>query len=339
MNRGKQHMDEELLIRYIVGESDDNESVMVRRWIDMSEENKAQFEKLITIWTATEDPGKVEPADVNVDLAWKKLKSRMDQYSEIEKKYEGKQRSLFFYFARVAAVFVIGVLIFSIYRYQSQQIGHVQLVSADSTITDNPLPDGTMISLNQNSSLEYLNEFSETERRVKMSGEAFFKVKPDATKPFIIEAQDAIITVLGTSFNVKALDEDIAVEVLVEEGLVELANPDKSQSTQLRIGEKGIFIKKTNEVKKETDIDVESLYWLNKTLLFRDTRLSIVFETLEKLYEVTINVENKELFNCKLTAKFSNETIDNIIDHISTIFELEIEKDANNILIKGNGCQ
>ena len=339
MNRGKQHIDEELLIRFIVGESNDNESVMIREWIDVSDENKAQFEKLRNIWSVAEDPWKIEPADVNVNIAWKNLKSRIDQYSEIEKKYQGKQRSLSFYFVRVAAVFVIGVLIFSIYRYQSQEFNQVQIVSGDSTITNNPLPDGTMISLNQNSSVEYLNEFSETERRVKMSGEAFFKVKPDATKPFIIEAQDAIITVLGTSFNVKALDEDIAVEVLVEEGLVELANPDKSQSTQLRIGEKGIYIKKTNEVKKETDIDVESLYWLNKTLLFRDTRLSIVFETLEKLYEVNINVDDKAVLNCQLTAKFSNETIDNIIDHISTIFELEIEKDANNILIKGNGCQ
>lgn len=338
MNRGKQHINENQLIRFISGESDDNESLMVESWIDLSDENKAQIEKLRLIWSATKDPKKVEPAEVNVDRAWKNLKSRMDQYSEIEQKYQGKQRSLTFYLVRVAAVFIIGIFIFYIYKYQSQQSGQVQLASNESAITDKPLPDGTMISLNQNSTVEYKEEFSDTERRVKMTGEAFFNVKPDATKPFVIEAQDAIITVLGTSFNVKALDDDIAVEVLVEEGLVELANPDNSQSTQLRSGEKGIFIKSTNEVKKETDINVESLYWLNKTLLFRDTRLSAVFETLERLYKVKIKVENNAVFNCQLTAKFSNESIDNIIDHISTIFELETEKDANNILIKGNGC-
>jgi len=339
MNRGKQHMDEELLIRFIVGETDDNESVMIREWIDLSDVNKAHIEKLRSVWSVTEDPGKVEPAKVNVDLAWKSLKSRMDQHADIEHKYQGKQRSLSFYFVRVAAVFIIGILIFSIYKYQSQQIGLVMLVSADSTITDNLLPDGTMISLNQNTSIEYQKDFSDTERRVKMSGEAFFKVNPDPTKPFIIEAKDAIITVLGTSFNVKAFDDDIAVEVFVEEGLVELANPDKSQSINLRSGEKGIFLRNTNEIKKETDIDAESLFWLNKTLLFRDTKLSMVFETLERLYQVNIDVEHQAVFNCQLTAKFSNESIDNILDHISTIFELETEKDANNILIKGNGCQ
>ena len=103
--------------------------------------------------------------------------------------------------------------------------------------------------------------------------------------------------------------------------------------------EKGIFLKETREVKKETDIDVESLYWLNKTLLFRKTRLSVVFSTLEKLYEVEITVENEQILNCELTAKFSNETIENILQHISTIVDLTTEKEARTITIKGDGCQ
>lgn len=332
-------MDEELLVRFIIGQTNETESAIVQKWVDRSDENKKVFSDLQKVWSASEDPRKVSPADVNVDDAWSSLKSRMDQYAEIENKHAGKQRSLSFYVVRVAAVFIVGMLIYSIYNYQSQQLDHIQLVSADSTSTGNPLPDGTLISLNQNTVIEYQEEFDDKERRVKLSGEAFFKVQPDSIRPFIIEAQEAIITVLGTSFNVKALQDDAAVEVLVEEGLVELANPDLSQSTQLHIGEKGIFLKESNDVKKETDFDAESLYWLNKTLLFRDTQLSVVFETLERLYDVNIEVDNEQILQCQLTAKFSNETIDNIIDHISTIFELKTEKKANNIFIKGNGCQ
>ena len=339
MNRGKQHIDEDLLIRFIIGETNDSESVMVQNWIDLSVENKNAFEKIQRIWSVAEAPQKIEPANVNVDDAWKNLKSRIDQYEEIEAKHIPKHRSISFYITRVAAVLIVGVVLFSIYTYQSQGLNQVQLASSNSTITDAPLPDGTLISLNQETIIEYPESFSQNERRVKLIGEAFFKVEPDTTKPFIIEAQDAIITVLGTSFNVKALDNDVAVEVLVEEGLVQLSNPDLSKSEQLRVGEKGIFIKETNEVKKETDIDVESLYWLNKTLLFRDTELAVVFETLERLYNVNLQVENNLILNCKLTAKFSNESIDHIIDHISTIFELESEKNGEKILIKGDGCQ
>jgi len=339
MNRGKQHIDEELLVRFIVGETTVNETEKVEKWIHSSPENNARFEELNKVWSASNDHKSVLPAEVDADAAWDKLKSRIDEYAEIELRHQPKVRRLSYYLVRIAAVFVIGLMIYSIYRYQSNQLGQVQLVSSDAAITDNLLPDGTTISLNQNTVIEYRKEFSETERKVTMSGEAFFKVHPDVTRPFIIEAQEAIITVLGTSFNVKAMEKDAAVEVMVEEGLVELANPDKTESTLLRVGEKGIFIKETNEVKKETDVDVESLFWLNKTLLFRDTKLSMVFATLEKLYDVTIEVENRQVLNCELTAKFSNETIDNILEYISTIFELKTEKIAKKITIKGNGCQ
>lgn len=331
-------MDEELLIRFIVGETNDNESVKVQLWIDQSDENRAKFNLLEKTWSLAKTPFKAEPAKVNVDAAWKNLKNRMDKYSEIEAKHIIKERSISFYLVRVAAVLVIGLLIAYMFNYQYNQLEQVQLASTDSTINNNPLPDGTIISLNQQTTLEYPEEFSKDERRVKLNGEAFFKVVPDTTKPFVIEAQDAIITVLGTSFNVKAMENDIAVEVLVEEGLVQLSTPDLSQSTKLHVGEKGIYLKESNEVKKEIDVDVESLYWLNKTLLFRDTRLSVVFQTLERLYNVNIDVNNKTIMNCKLTAKFSNESIDHIIEHISTIFDFETGREQENILIKGNGC-
>ena len=339
MSSGKQHIEEELLIRFIVGETSDEESAKVRDWIELSDENRGQYDVLHKTWSAIDNPSKIIPAQVNTDRAWDALKSRIDQYAEIEDKHKPEANSIFYYVMRVAAVLIVGLLIFTIYKTQIQGVGQVQLVSNDSTITNNPLPDGTIIGLNEQTTVEYPEQFSENERRVTLKGEAFFKVQPDRTKPFVIEAQDAIITVLGTSFNVKALEADEAVEVLVEEGLVKLENPDFTQSTLLRIGEKGIYIKKTNEVKKETDVDVESLYWLNKTLLFRDTNLSVVFETLERLYDIEIQVDNQDILNCKLTAKFSNESIDHIIDHISTFLELKSKKVNRCFTINGDGCK
>ncbi len=338
MSRDKQHIDEELLIRSIAGEVSDEESSAVLKWVALSDENRSRYEELIKLWAATENPANAAPANVNVDAAWNSVKSRIDQYADIQTRHSVKSRSLVFYLSRVAAVLVMGFLIFALYKYQLSSANTVELASGDTSIIDNQLPDGTVIALNQNTSIEYQKELPGKERKVKLSGEAFFDVMPDKTRPFIIEAQDAIITVLGTSFNVKALEDDAAVEVLVEEGVVELSNPDKSQSATLNIGEKGIYIKETSEVKKETELDPESLYWLNKTLLFRDTELSAVFRTLERLYEVKITLENQSVGKCLLTAKFSNETIDHIIDHISTIFDLEVKKDGKNILISGDGC-
>ena len=339
MNLGKQHIDEELVIRYVVGETDGEESAQVEAWIDQSKVNRQSYEQLLKLWSTADPPGKVTPASVDVDTAWKKLRSRIYQYEEIQHKYKVKRRSLSFYVVRAAAIIILGMIVYTTFNYLFQRPDIIQISSNDTTISNNLLPDGTVISLNQQTAIEYQENFTEDERKVKLNGEAYFDVQPDAARPFIVEANEAIITVLGTSFNVKALPSEAAVEVLVAEGSVELANPDRTQATILQIGEKGLFLKETNEVKKETEFDAEALFWLNKTLLFRDTKLSMVFNTLQRLYDVKISVDNDATLNCKLTAKFSNETIENIIDHISTIFNLQITKDGNNFLVRGNGCE
>jgi len=337
MNRGKQHIDEELLIRFLQQQSTEQETARIKKWLNASEENRNEFEKLEKLWKITEDPADIAPAEVDVNKAWGQLRSRMNPNAEMPSKHRAMERSLAFYITRAAAVLVIGIIFYVVLKNQLNPQTTL-LTSVDTAMINNKLPDGSIIALNQNTTIEYQEEFSDKERKVKLKGEAFFDVEADESRPFIIEAQDAIITVLGTSFNVKALDEDIAVEVLVEEGLVELANPDRSQSIKLEIGEKGIYIKRSKEVKRETDLDPEALFWLNKTLLFRDTELSVVFQTLEKTYDVNIEINNEGINRCLLTAKFSNETIENIVDHIATIFELETKKDGKDIVISGNGC-
>src|SRR5210317_191110 len=122
MNRGKQHVDEDLLIRFVIGETNDKEAAIVEQWIHSSAENAARFEVLSKVWAATKDPTRVVPADVDIDSAWGNLKSRMDDYAEIEMRHGKKERSLSYYMVRIAAVFVIGMLIFSIYKYQNVQL-------------------------------------------------------------------------------------------------------------------------------------------------------------------------------------------------------------------------
>lgn len=338
MSDSSKHIEEELLVRFITGETNASESEKVSVWIGLSEENERRFNQIRKVWEATEEPAKGPAAAVDVDLAWNSLKSRIAEAQEIEARHQGKSRSLYYYISRIAAVFFIGILLYFVYQYQIAEVKTIELSAADTTSTGNRLPDGTLIALNANTTIEYPEKFDEDRRKVKLQGEAYFDVAPDSSKPFVIEAREATITVLGTAFNVKAHEQDMAVEVLVEEGIVRLANPDNTEHVDLHVGEKGLYIRENQEVKKETDLDPESLYWLNKTLLFRDTKLSTVFETLERLYEVNIRAENDTILNCTLTAKFRNEDVDHIISHIATIYDLQVDRDDDNFLISGNGC-
>ena len=98
------------------------------------------------------------------------------------------------------------------------------------------LPDGSKIYLNRNSELSYRENFGKNKRDVKLTGEAFFEISPDAIKPFIIDAGKASVKVVGTSFNVITNNTESAVEVFVITGKVILSDKSGSQSIALEPG-------------------------------------------------------------------------------------------------------
>ena len=98
------------------------------------------------------------------------------------------------------------------------------------------LPDGSKIFLNRNSEFSYRSNFGKHRRDVKLTGEAFFEIAPDASKPFIIDAGKAKVKVVGTSFNVITNNSESAVEVFVKTGKVMLSDNSGSQITCSRSG-------------------------------------------------------------------------------------------------------
>ena len=95
------------------------------------------------------------------------------------------------------------------------------------------LPDGSKIFLNRNTGLSYRANFGKHRRDVKLTGEAFFDISHDASKPFIIDAGKAEIKVVGTSFNVITNNAESAVEVYVKTGKVLLSDNSGTQSMLL----------------------------------------------------------------------------------------------------------
>jgi transmembrane sensor len=199
-----------------------------------------------------------------------------------------------------------------------------------------------LITLNSGSKLNYPEKFKGSKREVSLEGEAYFDVTPDKEKPFIIHSGDANIRVLGTSFNVNAYENKDEVEVFVKEGRVLLYGYDKSSgdtnSVVLAAGEKGFFNKLTSKVRKIQDESLNELFWKTKTLIFSKTELSMVVETLQKFYGVNIVLSNKELLDCRLSATFVNQPIDNIVDIIAKSFNLTITKNGTTYNLDGKGC-
>jgi len=341
MNQNQGNIDENLLLQYLLGNAGAEEQKDIEGWLNKSEENRAHLDRLESLWLET---GKLDPAPVAVDVesAWQKVSVRMDQAGK-ERSIEQKGKILevkWLKFALGAAAMVLLFIgIYSLYRIVMKPVQERILTSVDKVLTDT-LPDGSHISLNKNSNLVYPEQFEGKTREVKLTGEAFFDIRHDSVKPFIVDAGSAKIKVLGTAFRISAYP-DSAVEVNLTRGRVMFftinARTGDTNKVILIAGTKGVLPLKSIIpvlVEKSTPDD---LFWFDHSLEFSSTKLSSVFRLLEKYYSVTIRVSNENINNCLLTASFADDPIDRILNVIAESFDLKVISNNQTYLLTGNG--
>jgi transmembrane sensor len=315
----------------------------VEKWLSDSRENHAEFLRLKKLWESSGETFDVEPADVDVDRAWEKvdrrisMKAGMPRKETLEKESPQAVRSFYFYAVRVAAVLLVGIILsFLAYRlFEGRQ--KLEMV-AGNTLNTGILPDSSRVTLNVNSKLTYPEKFKPVEREVTLSGEAFFDVKHIEDQPFIVQMKEARVQVLGTAFNIRDVEGEPDITVTVTEGQVRFSDRDNISFVYLGPDEKGVLHRNSGIIEKFTDRDRNELFWKTGTLLFRDTQLSEVFNTIERTFRVTIRVKNKAILNCRITGKFNNTSAGEILDNISPGFNFTVQKDNNTFIIDGNGC-
>ena len=245
---------------------------------------------------------------------------------------------------KVAAIFILLVATtITIWRLgvRNQEFREVATSQFDFSNPEIELPDGSKVKLNHGSILTYPEEFSGKTREVTLTGEAFFNVTRNPQKPFIIKANGASIKVLGTSFNVYAYKEASIVEVIVKTGKVELHKLDltaKSEGEKVLLlpGEKGTFNKLKGTVLKETTFNPNNLSWVTHEIEFKYERLADVFQTLQRIYNLQITVEKGVDLNQKLSATFSQQQPDYIMEVIAMTQNLHLKKTSNNQYIIQN---
>lgn len=186
------------------------------------------------------------------------------------------------------------------------------------------LSDGTKVHLNAGTSLKYPIKFIAGEnRQVFLDGEAFFDVTKDKTHPFVVNADELNVRVLGTHFNVSSYPEDDATDVVLVEGSVGLykanENFDASKNTVLKPGFKGSFNKSNNKIHTKS-VD-PSLYisWMKGDLTFKNMAFKNIMKKLERHYDVTITNQNFKLSEEKFSASFKDQSIVKVLSYFSEI--------------------
>ena len=343
MSEGSDHIDITIIGKYLSGEAGPEEISLVENWINASDENRKEFSRLERIWETSEPDFKDVPADVDTGRAWESIISRIsaegDQATEGAeiRKIQKSRHGLMYYALRVAAVIIIGAVGYILVNNPFSTPEKMEVV-ADNNVRTSVLPDSSRITLNVNSNLTFPEKFKSGKRVVALTGEAYFEVKHIEDKPFIVTMKDARVQVLGTEFNVRDVPGEPVVSVTVTNGRVRFSDKDDISFVYLGRDEKGVLHRDSGLIEKFKAADENDLFWKTRTLLFRNTRLAVVFKTLEKIFNVTISVKNDTILDCTLTGKFTDASADEILNKISLSFDLHIEKENNTFNIEGDGC-
>ena len=247
---------------------------------------------------------------------------------------------------RAAAVLLI-LAIFGIVPFLVKDtfVDH-PILNADSewAIKSNPkgqkshfhLPDGSFITLNSGSEVKFLQDFSKHIRKIELKGEAFFEVAHDPLRPFIVKTDKMSIKALGTSFNVRAFDEIETVEVSLVTGKVEV-NITEAQSngnTSILIPGEGLILNKENGRVTKEKFDPElSLTWQRGVLYFKDASLEHVVTTIERWYNVGLEIKNRPTKENLYTGQFDNQSLELVLESLSFSKNFKYKIDGKNIII------
>lgn len=269
--------------------------------------------------------------EINVDKAWNSVYSRLNENKL--KPNNGPVRISFMRstFMRVAAAAVILLTLGTTTVY----LNYTGTFSKKITVaTGNDqknlliaLPDGSKIFLNRNTEFSYRTNFGKHRRDVILTGEAFFEISADASKPFIVDAGNAKVKVVGTSFNVITKNSESAVEVYVKTGKVMLSDNSGSQSMILDPGFVGTMNSKISG--KTLNSNPNYLSWNNGLLVYNGQKLDIVFNDLKKVYNMDIIADDPGILEYPWTSPIDNLSQDKIIRLICGSFNLSYTKDGN----------
>lgn len=319
---------EEFLIRYLLKETGEQENYFLEQAIVADPAIEDELQKLRNVLDM------VSLTRIDTEAAWNSLSVKLKPKPSL-KVQQTKHRT--FSIARLAVaasiLIVIGLTAFFGYNmFMSKPV--TTQTFAETAILE--LHDGSMVTLNRESELRYPRKFTKDQRTVHLKGEAFFEVEPDPDKPFVVETADLTVTVLGTSFYVRAFPGHLP-EVLVETGVVQCHYKPTGETIILQEGETAIFGRGNAGTRKASIPDLNSYAWKTYNLRFENESLNNIVLFINRAYGSQLEIEGN-IGECRLTVNFNNLNIDGVLNVLQSILDVRYTRGKQKIILSGEGC-
>lgn len=307
---------DELLMKYIKGETTPEEREKVVRWLDEDPEHIHQYHSLrklydISLWSPIEE-------------------------SQPEKKQTRTLKPVWIEFLKVAAVILITFLgTKAFFDWKEDPVKMQTVIVPAGQRAELLLADGTKVWLNSRSKLKFPDRFQKDARNVELDGEGYFEVTHKEEAPFTVHTSRYDVKVLGTEFNVKAYNSKNQFEASLLKGSVEVSNMNKSQVVRLRPDEQ--VISDGSQLIRSVILDKNYFRWKEGLLCLDDESIGGLIDKLELYYDVKIIVQQASLMKYHYSGKFR---ISDGVEHVLKVLQLKHkftytkEEEQNLIIIK-----
>ncbi len=338
-----------VIVRYLEDSMSKDDHQTLENWLNTDSENRKVFESVKQIWHSTKEPDtEMFLRDNQLEKDWDRISRQIQKENKIYRKkgipefWQARDRNTILNGFVKAAAFILVAALSALFTLQfasdvkklDYEPVFEEIVTERGERANVQLSDGTKVFLNAGSKLYKPDTFSTNRRIIELTGQAYFDVKSDPERPFVIKTNSLEIEVLGTSFDVNSYEDNGEFIVSVSQGRVELRMENRgTEKLILNAGEVGIYSPPTKKMtlKKIEDFGFYN-GWMDGRLVFNNESVRDVMKRIERWYDVTVHweIENSESYDKKLTADLKTKSIRDLMDVISaaTGISYEIENDV-----------
>jgi ferric-dicitrate binding protein FerR (iron transport regulator) len=324
-----------LIAKQLQGLATPQEADELQQWLQSDTACQQEYDDMALIWQKS-GPLLAEP-QFNTEVAWVKLDDQIALLTARDRKPLHTVISIFFTPTAKAAAAVLILACTAaagFWWHRHTQWQSFTAVAQNETVT---LPDHSVVVVRKGSTIKYLKQFDAAERRVELTGEAFFSVQHNEHQPFLVITDNSEVKVLGTSFLVHSTNT--ADEVVVVTGKVNVA--DKKESNNRVIITKGqrAVLKQDHHFYQDQVADSNFIAWETGQLNFNNTALPQVLQDISHFYGVSVELDpslQATALTIPVTVQFNNQPLEQVLEELKLITGLQVKKENGKSLFYRN---
>ncbi len=314
--------------RLLAGESSVNELEDFQTRLENDPDEKKSFDKLKSFWN------NYAPEVNSAELIWEKTAQKLG-FAETKAAKVRKLTPFLRYAAAAAFILSVGInSYFLTTKWISKPVDMVEYTTKTGEVKSFTLSDGSKVWLNSESTLILPEKFEGKTRNVYLIGQAFFKVEKNPQKPFLVNASQLIIKVLGTSFEVKNYQNDPEISASLVEGEVEVINKSEQMNAiLLKPSEEAKFDKKNSAITVSPKPKILMAQWREGRFRFHNSDFLSIAHQLERKFDCEFVFVDEAAQSLRFTADFENESLDEMLELMNKAHSFNIKKAGRRFIV------